>query len=154
MARQRISVTTRACGLQGQRPLEHICPACCGSTWSSHHTNCSSEPSSHLGIWKLPSEILLSRFPIVPLEWQTTHRSGKALLISVADTATWQMGRYCELHAIPQVLTHCCPTMTIKMVLIHYAIPRPLHGRHNLICVSHPNTGGQWDQRKSVRWGK
>lgn len=107
-----------------KKPLEHICPAYCGSTWSSHHTNCSSEPSSHLGIWKLSSEILLSHFPIVPLERQMTHRSGKTLLISVADTATWQMGRYCELHAIPQVLTHCCPIMTIKMVLIHYAIPR------------------------------
>lgn len=93
-------------------PLVH---AVCGdrSNWNTsallpaethgvpHHTNCSSEPSSHLGIWKFSLEILLSHFPIVPLERQMTHRSGKTQLISVADTATMQMGRYCELHAVP-----------------------------------------------------
>lgn len=113
-----------------------------------HHTNCSSEPSSHLGIWEFSLEILLSHFPIVPLERQMTHRSGKTLLISVADTATMQMGRYCELHAVPPSTK---PQLPYKDNQMHYGIPRPLRGRHNLMCVSHPNTGGPWDERQSVR---
>lgn len=117
-----------------------------------HYTNCSSERSSHLGIWKNSLEILLSHFHILSLGHGTGTTNDTQKWKDPAHLHCWHCNtdkqRYCELHVIPQVLNHSFPIMTTKMGLIHHTIPRPIHGRHNLICMSHPNTEGQWDERK------
>lgn len=144
------------CSLWGQKRRKHICPA----SWGSIKFPVTLTVLQNLlPMWKSGSVSLDSLLPhlhTVALEQRKDKGHAEVQRPSHSPLLTlqhWQTERH-ETHAILQGSCSAVLCLTTKVVLIYHTNPRFIHGRHNQVCVSHCNTGGNERKKNEMTKAK
>lgn len=130
----------------GTEATETHLPCFLGKHKVPHHTNCSTEPSSHVEIGKCFLRKPAASSPHCCPGMEQGEDKWRAEVQRPLQTATLTNGKTWD-SCHPTGINHdsVCDN---QVVLIYHTNPRSIHGRHNQICVSHHNTGRQWKKEK------